>query len=172
MTEQYRLDEFYRGLPFINSGKGGYTTEDVLNNLEKSVYRYNPTKVFLLIGINDLKKQTKNDIIYKNIIKIVESIKENCPNTEVYVESIYPTNNSNDDRISAQSVSNRSNEDIDWINKKLKKYYKDSNVTFIDVNKELKDKNNLLKLDYTVEGTHITTLGYVRVTSVLIPYLR
>ena len=172
ITEQYQLAEFFEGLPVINSGHGGYTTNDILKNIKEEVYIYNPSKVFLLIGTNDLIHDTPNDQIYENILEIVKKIKKNRSQAKIYVESIYPTNNSHDEKISQKSVMKRSNDDIDYINKKLEDYFKNTDVTFINVNKGLKDKNGLLKLDYTVEGTHITTLGYVKVTNILLPYIK
>ena len=172
ITAQYPLEEFYSGIPVINSGNGGYTTNDVLRTINEELYIYNPSKVFLLIGTNDLINHTPNDQIYDNILKIVKEIKKNRPKAKIYVESIYPTNNSDNEKISQKSVKYRSNEDIDYINKKLEEHFKNTDVTYIDINSKLKDENGLLKLDYTVEGTHITTLGYVRVTNVLFPYLK
>ena len=54
ITDFYDLDKYYEGLPVVNSGISGNTTEDILNDMKNRVYNYNPSKVFLLIGTNDL----------------------------------------------------------------------------------------------------------------------
>ena len=171
ITELYPINEFYEGLPVVNSGVGGYTTEDILRTLDEKVYKYNPTKVFLLVGINDLRYEKSVDDIFNNIVKIVSKINKNRPAAKVYVESIYPVNNSDNEKINSTSVEHRSNKDINEINNRLKEYYEDTNVTYIDINKHLLDKKNMLKLEYTEEGVHLTPVAYIKVTKLLLPYL-
>ncbi|MBQ9023723.1 MAG: hypothetical protein IJ105_00710 [Bacilli bacterium] len=170
ITEQYSLDEYYLDLPAVNSGVGGNTTDDILSDMKNRVYQYNPTKVFILVGINDLKHEKKPEYIFKNINKIVDNIKENRPNTKIYVESIYPINDSDDEKVKEDSIRNRNNNDIDKINSMLKEKYNNTDVTYIDINSNLKE-NNKLKLSYTVDGVHLTPLGYIKVTRLLMPYL-
>ena len=170
ITEFYSLKDFYENLPVVNSGVGGNTTDDILSDMENRVYQYNPTKVFILIGINDMKEGKDSKYIFDNIVKIVNKIKKNRPKTKIYVESIYPINDSEDSKINPSSLINRSNDKIDEINKMLKKKYKKSKVTYIDVNSKIK-KNGQLKLEYTVEGVHLTPLGYINVTRILLPYI-
>ena len=170
ITEYYPLKEYYENLPVVNSGIGGNTTDDILEDMENRVYKYNPTKVFLLVGINDMKKEKTEEEIFNNIVKIVDEIQKHRPKAKIYVESIYPINDSDDEKIDQSSLTNRSNDKIDTVNKKLEEKYKGSSVTYIDVNRELKEDNRL-KLDYTVEGVHITPLGYIKVTRILLPYI-
>lgn len=172
ITELYNVNEYYENYHVVNSGKGGNSTIDLLDNLDSRVYQYNPSKLFLLIGTNDMAYQYPKDEIYKNIVKIVDEIKKNKSYTKIYVESIYPINNSNDPKISRKSVKYRTNEIINYINNKLSEKYDDSDVTFIDVNKELLDNNGLLDIEYTVDGVHISEKGYNKITSVLLPYIK
>lgn len=172
ITQRYPLNEFYEELPVVNSGVGGNTTDDILDSMNERVYQYNPTKVFILIGINDLKQEKSVDYIYNNIIKIVNEIKKNRPSTEIYVESIYPINNSENEKINTESIKNRSNNSINKINKKLEKKFKNTNVTYIDINKGLLDNEKKLKIEYTEDGVHLSPLGYIKVTKLLLPYLK
>ena len=50
------------------------TLKDILNNMEERVYRYNPTKVILLIGVNDLGSGKTVDSVYQNILKTIISV--------------------------------------------------------------------------------------------------
>ena len=65
LTDFYNLDEWYDELPVINSGISGYTTTDILDNVDKMVSIYNPTKVFILIGTNDISQGKTEDEIFK-----------------------------------------------------------------------------------------------------------
>ena len=63
ITEYYPIDEIYGDLPIVKSGVSGYQTKDILSRMDKMVYSYNPTKIFLLIGTNDYMYDTKQETI-------------------------------------------------------------------------------------------------------------
>ena len=96
ITDFYDLDKYYEGYNIVNSGISGNTTEDILNDMYNRVYKYNPSKVILLIGTNDINVKIEEDDTISNIKDIVKNIKKNRPNTKIYVESIYPINNTDD----------------------------------------------------------------------------
>ncbi len=172
ITDWYDLDKYFEGLPVVNSGVSGYSTSNILNNMNKMVYQYNPSKVFILIGINDLELKVDDDVVVNNIRKIVQGIKKNRRYAKIYVESIYPINNSDDDKIEGSIVNgNRKNSDIIDINNKLVKLTKEEGATYIDLHKELVDGNGLLKIEYTVDGLHLSSEGYEKVTEVLRKYI-
>ena len=134
--------------------------------MKERVYQYNPTKVFLLIGTNDLDSSDV-DTTFNNIKKIINEIKENRREASIYVESVYPVNS----LIENNAVNNRDNEKIRELNKKLFNYCDDGNCTYINLFKELKDEDGNLKSNYTEDGLHLNSLGYVVVTRCLLPYL-
>lgn len=172
ITDWYDLDKYFEGLPVVNSGVSGYSTSNILNNMNKMVYQYNPSKVFILIGINDLELKVDDDVVVNNIRKIVQDIKKNRRYAKIYVESIYPINNSDDDKIEGSIINgNRKNSDIIDINNKLVKLTKEEGATYIDLHKELVDGNGLLKIEYTVDGLHLSSEGYEKVTEVLRKYI-
>lgn len=167
ITDYYDLDKYYEGLPVVNSGISGNTTEDILNDMKARVYNYNPSKVFLLIGTNDLVKDTSVDDIVSNIEKIISEINANKPQTEVYVESIYPVN----DNINEDVVSNRNNKDITKINNQIKKYCEYNNCTYINMYDKLLDDDNNFNEEYTDDGLHPNSKGYEVITKELKKYL-
>lgn len=171
ITEYYPLDEFYDDLPTINSGKAGWRTDQILDEIDSLVYIYNPTKVFLLIGTNDIEQGKSINDIVTNIEQITKRIEKKRPRTKIYIESIYPINNTNDEKINHATVGSRNNTIIKKINKEIKKYCNEKDYTYIDVYNNLTDKKGNLKLEYTEEGLHLSSLGYIKVTKILYPYL-
>ncbi|MBE6157878.1 MAG: hypothetical protein E7160_03700 [Firmicutes bacterium] len=166
ITDYYDLDKYYEDLPVVNSGISGNVTNDILDNMKGRVYKYNPSKVFLLIGTNDLQKGKDKEEIVSNIRKIIENIKENRSYAEVYLESIYPVDEE------GISSGKRKNKDIREINKELKEYCSDNNIKFIDMYKELvSDEEDNLNRDYTEDGLHLNDAGYEIVTGVIKKYL-
>ena len=172
ITAWYPFNDLYDDyIPIVNSGKAGYNTRDILNNMENMVYIYNPTKVFILIGTNDLNNDIPNEETLSNIKKIIKNIKNNRPSAKIYVQSIYPINNTDNAKINKRNVGKRTNEIIIEMNKKIKEICQEQKVTYIDVYSELIDKNGNLNIDYTADGLHLSNRGYLKVTKHLLPYV-
>lgn len=171
ITEWYPLDVFFEDAPYVNSGVAGDTTKDLLENIESRVYNYNPTKVFILIGTNDYKENMTSKDISNNIKKIVQEIKKNRSNAKIYVQSIYPINNSDDSKINKNNVEPRTNSEISNTNKLIKELCNKEKVTYIDVYSELIADDGALDLRYTKDGLHLNDLGYYVVTKKLISYI-
>ena len=171
ITDFYDLDKYFGELPVVNSGNNGDTTEDILKDIHDRVYIYNPSKVFILIGVNDLIDDIPHEETVDNIKRIIHGIKENRVYCKIYLESIYPINDSDDDKVDLDMVKNRKNEDIKAINKDLEQLAKDEKITYIDLYKVLVDEDDELKLDYTMEGLHISDEGYKIITDKLKEYL-
>ena len=168
ITYQYNLKDYYDDkYHLVNSGIDGNTTSDILNDMENRIYRYNPTKVVLLIGTNDVPYKSEKEI-ENNIKTIIDNIIDNRPNCEIYLESIYPVNDTDDEKISHNMVKKRKNEKIMNINKELKSLAKnEKKVTYINMYDYLLDENGNLKIEYTKEGLHLNNDGYKVVTKVL-----
>ena len=137
--------------------------------MQTRVYQYNPTKVFLLIGTNDLDSNAEDivDTTFNNIKEIVREIKENRGDATIYVESVYPVNSTIENNV----ANNRTNKKIKSLNKRLFDYCDGKNCDYINLYDDLVDEDGNLKEEYTEDGLHLNTLGYVVVTRELLPYL-
>lgn len=169
LTEYYDLDKYYKDLPVVNSGISGNITEDILNDIDHRVYQYNPSKVFLLIGTNDIQKGISSSEIVDHIKEILTDIHDNRPYAELYLESLYPVDEDKD------ASRDRTNEEIIEINKKLKKYCKDKDIVYIDLFQELVDEEDediRIKDEYSEDGLHLTDEGYEVVTNKIMKYLK
>lgn len=172
ITDWYPFEDLYEeNVPIVNSGKAGYLTKDIKKDLKELVYDYNPTKIFILIGTNDLNSDTPNDITLENINEIIKDIKKNRPHAKIYLQSIYPINATDDEKINKKTVGIRTNDDIQKLNKSLKEYCKENKINYIDVYNELIDENGNLNIKYTVDGLHLSTLGYLKVTKKISNYI-
>ena len=173
ITEQYDLKEYYEDYPVVNSGVSGDYTSSIVKNMKKRVYDYNPSKVFLLIGINDLRNGKDVSEIVSNTKEIIKLIKENRPYSEIYLESIYPINKTDDDKIS-DSVRDIEfdNEKIIEVNDLLKDLAKDEKITYVDLYNKLIDDDGNLNISYTKDGLHISSEGYKFITKELMKYIK
>ncbi len=172
ITEDYDIDEYFEDHFVVNQGKKDAATKDILDKLEEKVYQYNPSKIFLLIGINDLgNDDISNDDIVDNIEEIIKDIQGGRPYAKIYVESILPINDSDDDKIDEDVIDGRTNRDIKEVNEKLQEIAKELDVMYIDLFSELVDDDDKLDLDYTTDGLHISEKGYREITKKLLNYI-
>lgn len=169
ITEQYDLTKYFKNMPVVNSGVSGNQTADILGNMKERVYQYNPSKVFLLIGTNDIEDGVDEEDIIHNIEEILTDIRSNRPYAELYLEAIYPVD---EDK---SGSGNRTNEEIVSINETLEKFCKKQDITFIDTYNLLLDSDSeedKIIEDYSKDGLHLTDEGYQILTDEIMKYLK
>ncbi len=168
ITDGSEWSELLQNHHAVNRGISGDTSEGVLNRLYQ-VTRSQPAKVFLLIGINDLSKNVSPDTVYVNIVKIVSIITKKSPKTKVYVESIFPVNNTFKTFGSHTSRTPQ----VKDINERLKSICPKLGATYVDLFSVLKNPNDdLLNPMYTNDGLHLLGDGYKAWAKAILPYLK
>lgn len=171
ITEIFNITDLFSdfskktGLSVYNRGISGDTSDRLLERIKDNVTSICPSVVVLLIGTNDLGVGCKPDFIVRNIIKTIETLKSDCPEVKIIVQSVYPVNKS----INKRMVSRRKNSDIAEINRQLESVCKKENVVFLDLTEELSDSDGCFKKEYTHDGLHPNATGFHVVTKKLIP---
>lgn len=143
---------------YVKSSDDNMSTSDLVNNLNDRIYKYNPSHIFICIGINDLNDDKSNEEIIDNIGKIISGIKDNRGIAKIYIMSLYPINknvDNYDDDILSDNINNKK---ISELNSKIKDLCKSENVNYIDMFSLLEEKNNLNK-DYTDNGIYLNEKG-------------
>jgi len=98
ITEGGIWEDLFPDLPVRNRGISGDTTDGVLKRLQQ-VSQGRPAKMFLLIGTNDLNAGMTPGEVAKNIILIVDSIRADSPDTQIFVQSVLPRGTDYRDRV-------------------------------------------------------------------------
>ena len=168
LIKRYDLKKYYSGMKVVNSGVSGDKTTDLLSDLEERIYRYNPSKVIILIGTNDYNSRSNEEIV-ENIGKIVDEIKKNRKYADIYVQSLYPVNKKVNN---GETVRSRNNEDIKNINLLLEKMCKDKKVEFMNIFEFLVDEEGNLSKNYTEDGLHINSDAYKMVTREILDLIK
>jgi lysophospholipase L1-like esterase len=162
ITEGGDWKKLLKDSTIINRGISGDVTFGVLNRIDDIIQRQ-PSKVFLLLGINDLSRNTPNEIIIENLLAIASKIKSGSPSTEIFVQSILPTNDSfknlNDNFRGKGSH-------IMLINTQLKRMAERMKFTYIDLHTKFLG-NEGMDAKYTNDGLHLNALGYQLWVSIL-----
>lgn len=166
ITSRYNLQTHFSKYPIINSGIGGNKTIDVLENLDNRVFKYSPSKVILLIGINDFAHNEKIEYVDKNISRIIENIHKHLPKCNIYVESIYPINQKWEEMYATSTSPSVKdiNDNVVKENEKIKSYCKKNNYKYIDVYSQMVDSEGYLKEEYSDDGIHLNEEAYKIVT--------
>ena len=157
-------------MPIINSGVWGDRTDHAHKRLENDVYSYKPKKVFILLGINDVGYGRTNDDIASRIETIIGDIQENCPYSEIFLISVYPLNIS-DFAEWYSPMREGINDIVDDMNESLLKLTTKLDVKYLDIAQYLKNDNNEMKKEFTVEGLHLTDEAYEVISGFLEEYL-
>ena len=157
------FDEFYK--PYVKISNEDYTTSDILDDLKDHIYVYNPTDVFIELGANDLTDEESISELVNNLKRIVRGIQNNRSLATIYVESLYPINDSIDGYEGSTSI-----ETIKKANKEIESMCKSLDVNYIDVYNEL-SKDDLLKEDYTDDGIKLNSDGYKKLFKLINRYI-
>lgn len=157
LTDAGRWNDILPELPVLNRGISGDISYGVLARLDE-ITRHQPKKVFLMIGVNDLKRGVPTANIIENYTRIVRKIKQDCPKTQIYLNSILPINP--DKLLEAfQAVKNN---DIRILNEGLQQISKtEKDVRFINLHEILADNSGNLRSDVTPDGIHLEVSVYV-----------
>ena len=173
ITDYYDLNKYFPNLKKVNSGIAGNRTNDLKNDMYNRVYRYNPSKVILLVGINNfLYDGSSVESVVNDIKDITDNIHKELPNAEILIQSIYPINDDwrlyrhnevpDEDTLTKKIIDSNSN---------IKDLCKKNKYTYIDMFKEMADDNCKFKREYTNDGLHPNENGYIKITEILQKYL-
>ncbi len=152
-TQQAEWHELFGDQPVVlNRGISGDNTEGVLERLPE-VIRHKPLKIFLLIGVNDLvfgNKMADIEMVYR---AIVQKIRTESPDSELYLQSVLPVNN--DIR-----KSGTTNKRVLELNTRIIQIAHDFALPYLDIAIPLKDADGNLAEKFTEDGLHLNGIGY------------
>jgi lysophospholipase L1-like esterase len=152
-----------------NRGIDGDTTEGLSKRLNLSIFDLKPKVLVLQIGTNDLQVLgLPKEKTVESIHSLIQTIHQDMPTLKVLLVSLYPVNETTDKLVNKMIVGPRKNQDIQWINDKIRHL---PGVQFVDVYPALLDEEGQLKMQYSKEGLHLSLAGYAVVTDVIKPIL-
>ncbi|MCZ4243800.1 GDSL-type esterase/lipase family protein [Pedobacter punctiformis] len=137
-----------------NRGISGDITFGVLERLQ-DVIDGKPSKIFILIGINDVSRNIPDSVILHNYQTIIQRIRAGSKRTKIYFNTLLPVN------ASFNKFKNHYGKDehILWLNSEIRKLQA-KNVTIIDLYPHFLDQDNHLKAELTKDGLHLIPAGY------------
>lgn len=155
-----------------NRGVGGFTTEDLLEQMDVCVYDLKPSVIFINIGTNDLSNP---DVSIEELMSryraIITRIKGRPLEAVIYMMAYYPVNYEANEEWMKPGLKIRTNEKIGRANEAVRQLADELGTRYIDVNDNLKDDEGRLKAEYTIEGMHIKPEGYRAIFPDIMKYI-
>ena len=143
-----------------NRACAGDKVDGLMDRLEE-VVSCNPSKVFLMIGINDLTSGDSEANVAKKIKSLTTRLHEKLPHAKIFLQSIIETNpqssllNPEQDAPRFQAALNQK---VKNVNSKLSSFANEY-ITYVDLNSKLSNESGL-KAEYTADGIHLNGKGY------------
>ena len=140
-------------LPILNRGIVADHVYGIRNRLEE-ILQNQPTKIFLLVGINDLLFGKSIAEVEAGYLEILKGIKEKSPATQIVVQSVLPVN-------TTMKNMGIENAQIQAFNTRLIQIAEENNLTFVDIYNHLTDASGNLDRRFSEDGLHLNGTGYL-----------
>ncbi len=149
-----------------NRGISGDIAQGVYDRLDP-IIKGAPSKIFFMIGINDVSHDVSADSIVRAIAKVCTKIQTETPETKLYIQSVLPVN---PDFGKFLGATKRGDVVID-INNGLQELCKKEEIPYIDIYSHLVTPTGKLKPELSNDGLHLLANGYLIWKSILKNYL-
>lgn len=144
------LQEYFPEHQIINTGFGGSEASDLLEFLDELVLKYQPVKVFIYEGDNDLQRKKKPGEVLKTTIEIIAQIKKTGTTSSIVLISAKPSI----ERWNLRRKYRR-------LNRKFKKLCKsDPVLEFANVWDPMLNGKRLKEDLFVEDGLHMNLKGY------------
>ena len=139
-----------------NRGIMGDTAEGMYHRLNQ-ILPGHPKALFLMCGVNDLSHGLTPQQIFNRIKRLIDTIRRESPSTKLYVQSCLPIN----ETTGRWKLLIGKTDDVPQLNRLIEEYCRQNNVTFINLfDKFTRHGTNSMRLELTVDGIHLSKVGY------------
>jgi len=144
------LESRFPEYQIVNSGFGGSQASDLLHYIEPLILRFNPKKVFIYEGDNDLSAEKKPKDIIVTTKEIIANIRKKNTDAEVVLIAAKPS-------IARWELKKHYKK----LNRKFKKMSKKDSLTyFANVWQPMLEKKNVKQDIFIGDGLHMNAKGY------------
>ncbi len=155
LTNGGRWHEMFNNPNIKNRGIVGDIVQGLYDRADL-ILNGQPKKIFLLIGTNDISHHVGADSIAKALDKLITLIKKECPNTQLYLQSLLPYNN---DFKRYKNLFGEENTVL-YGNVLYEQVARKHNVPWINLFPWFADRECKLRKELTNDGVHLKEAGY------------
>lgn len=144
---------------WLNQGISGEGSAGLLKRLDL-LGDTDPTVIYLMIGVNDLIREVRDETVLANNRLIIQDLKEMHPDTVIVLQSILPHAGDRSTWEGKERLLAVSNERIRDLNQQLAQLAADESIYYLDLQPLFSDPEGNLRLDLTTDGLHLNDNGY------------
>jgi lysophospholipase L1-like esterase len=165
ITEGFSVATYFSDLPVLNRGivadHTGIEGNGILQRLKQSVFDCRASKIFLMIGINDLADKifTPKQIAY-GVKLIVQKIHRFDPKIQIYLQSALPTSGKYA-YLNAMVLE---------FNQNLQQVAAELTIHYLDLHSRFTDETGELQTRYSRDGLHLNDEAYKIWKALILPY--
>ena len=145
ITRGENFQEYFPDKKIINLGRSGDTVSGI-SERSYVISHFTPEMIFIMGGVNSIKYNSIEDII-SQYESMITTLKTESPNAEIFVQSVLPIQNKNQEGKLTNSNIVKLNEELQSMTDRL-------GVTYIDVY-SVYVLNGEMNPEYTVDGVHL-----------------
>jgi lysophospholipase L1-like esterase len=142
------------------SESGAVTVENYTGSLQDALEGYNYSKVYIMLGINEM---TNSAGFISRLSQIITQVRAQLGSPKIYLISVTPLSKT----YTSYSTSFKRNNILAY-NNALMQLSLDANVYYLDMFSAFATADGYITDEYTRDGVHLTNAGY----SVFLDYLR
>ncbi len=154
-------NELLKNSRIVNRGISGDKIADLQSRID-CIIKFHPSKIFIMIGLNDILSNKSIHIISATLCFLIDKIHSQSPQTSIYLNSLLPVNR-------PAVVNDKINFEIIKLNKLYQTISQEKNCYYIDLYANFKDENGNLKAGLTEDGIHLNADGYYLWAQQLLP---
>jgi lysophospholipase L1-like esterase len=159
ITQGFPIEAALPNSRMINRGIGGNMIANVQSRLDTSVADLQPSRIYLMIGINDLWwGGTGLEKMVEQYDALLAGIREAAPGAKVYAESTLPMCGRGDEI----------NVNVTTYNEHIRRLAKKHGAVYVDLWPVMATEDGSLKPAYTSDGVHLTLAGNLAWMSVVL----
>lgn len=155
LTDNGEWHELFRSPSVKNRGIISDVVQGISDRIEL-VTAGHPRKIFLLSGANDISHHITADSLAEAMEKLVVKIKEQSPQSEIYLQSLLPINN---DFHRYRNLTGTEQVFVDC-NALLEQAAARQGVTWVNLFPAFADDEGKLRKELTADGLHVNAEGY------------
>ena len=156
LIENGKWGEYFPEQKIVNRGINGDEALGIYDRLYQ-ILPAKPKKIFLQTGANDVSHDLTVDEIVERIEMVVDKIREESPETKLYLQGSLPINESFK---RYQKLTGKTNV-FPQLNKRLEQLAESRDIVFINLFPLFTQPNsNILRKELTNDGLHLNKQGY------------
>jgi len=156
LTQGGKWNEYFPGQKIVNRGISGDVALGIYDRLYQ-ILPAKPKKIFLQTGANDVAQDLPVDSIVARIAMVIDKIREESPDTQLYLQGSLPINESFKRYLKLTGKTGV----FPQLNQRLEQMAASRGIVFINLFPLFtQKKTDVLREDLTNDGLHLKANGY------------